>query len=208
MPAKGQPVIADFPVVCLCGSAGAFQVYQDIIEKLPVHTGMAFIVVAHRADSSPARLPWLLGRMTEMEVLTVSDGMKLAPNCIFVGPPHRQMTAEKSLFRLQTYSRSRSWPVLISVFLESLAEECGPRSIAIILSGMGHDGSSALHSIKEGGGRTFAQSDAQFDSMPNRARATGFVDFWLPASRIGESVAKLARASQPISCFSFCTPRK
>ena len=195
MPAKGKLAIQDFPVVCLCGSAGSFQAYQSIIEKLPIVTGMAFIIAAHRADSSPELLPQLLGQMTKMEVMEVEDGMALAPNCIFVGPPHRQMTAEKSLFRLQTYAKSNTWPVLISVFLQSLADECGPRSIAIILSGMGYDGSSALHAIKAGGGRTFAQSDAQFGSMPNRARETGFIDFWLPAYEIGESLAELARAS-------------
>lgn len=105
------------------------------------------------------------------------------------------MTAEKSVFRLEPYAKSNGWPVLISVFLESLADECGPRSIAIILSGMGFDGSSALYSIKTGGGRTFAQSDARWDSMPNRARATGFIDFWQSASEIGESLADLAAGS-------------
>lgn len=80
MPAKEKPAIADFPVVCLCGSAGSLQAFQNVIEKLPVLTGMAFVVLSHRADASPEMLPRLLGRMTKMEVVEVENGMKLAPD--------------------------------------------------------------------------------------------------------------------------------
>ena len=62
--------------------------------------------------------------------------------------------------------------------LHSLADECGPRAIGVILSGTGADGSLGLKAIKASGGFVIAQSpdEADFDGMPLSAIATGAVD--------------------------------
>ena len=41
--------------------------------------------------------------------------------------------------------------------LHSLAEECGPRAVAVILSGTGADGTLGLKAVKENGGLVIAQ---------------------------------------------------
>src|SRR5262249_38290106 len=91
--------------------------------------------------------------------------------------------------RLGPRNPSLGWPVVISGFLQSMARTCAARSIAIILSGMGYDGSDQLGAIKRAGGTTVAQSDAQFRSMPRAAVATGQIDWQLSARDIGKRLA-------------------
>ena len=46
----------------------------------------------------------------------------------------------------------------IDVFFASLAEDRGENAVAIILSGIGHDGTLGAKAIKEKGGLTIAQT--------------------------------------------------
>ncbi|MCP6725863.1 hypothetical protein NL526_27790, partial [Klebsiella pneumoniae] len=68
------------------------------------------------------------------------------------------------------------------------------RSIGVILSGTGADGSFGLRKIKEQGGLTIAQDpkEAQFDSMPQNAISTGQVDLVLPVGDMPWHVLRFA----------------
>ena len=106
-------------------------------------------------------------------------------------PPSVEMTVTNNEFALQPPRKPRGWPMTISIFLLSLAEACGQRAIAVILSGMGHDGSAALKAIKAAGGMTFAQSNAEFGDMPRHAVETGHVDFILSPEEIASTLLEL-----------------
>jgi len=116
--------------------------------------------------------------------------MSLQPDNVFLIPPRVHMTTTGRSFHLKPHQRC-GWPTSISVFLMSLAASVGSRAIAVILSGMAADGSDALGCIKAAGGRTFAQSGAVFDSMPQNAIDTGHVDYVFPASDIAERIARM-----------------
>ncbi len=181
-----------FRVVCLCGSAGALEAYQAILRSLPPDSGMAFVVVAHRAKQNTSLLR-LLAYSTRMPVIEIEEGTHIEPDCVFVMPPHVHMTVTNEAFHLAPCPAVRpGWPTSISAFLSSLAASVGPRAIAVILSGMAYDGSAALSVVKEGGGMTFAQSGADFESMPQHAIDTGHVDFILSAADIGAFLSTMS----------------
>lgn len=127
-----------------------------------------------------------------MAVMNVEQGMRLERNRVFIMPPRMDMTISDNVFQLIKTTEPPGWPKTISLFLFSLAEAIGQRAVAVILSGMDHDGSAALEAIKAKGGVTFAQSDAAFDSMPRHAMETGHVDYLLPSADIGQALLKLA----------------
>ena len=180
-----------FRIVCLCGSAGGYEAYRAILERMPSDTGMAFVIAAHRSIENTNMLPNLLSKRTSMPVVEVIDGTRLMANHVFISPPHMDMSTDGLVLHLAVCSKTDGWPNTISVFLASLARTCGSRSVAIILSGMGFDGASALQAIRDGGGMTFAQSDADRSSMPDAAVATGEIDWHLTAEDIGNHVSHL-----------------
>jgi two-component system CheB/CheR fusion protein len=153
---------------------------------------MAFVIAPHRSLKNPELLQQVLARVTAMPVLDVQEGMLLEPNRVHLMPPGVEMTVKNNEFALQPPRQSRGWPTTISVFLHSLAEAYGQRTVAVILSGVGHDGSAALEAIKAAGGLTFAQSDAVFDDMPRNAVETGHVDFILSTAEIAKALLELS----------------
>lgn len=182
---------ANFRIVCLCGSAGALSAYVEILHALPVNTGMAFIVLTHRRTGSPCWLPQIIGRATRMRVIEVEDGTLLAPDQVFIMPPGTEMRTDGTTLRLVDRSDAHGWPDTFDVFLSSLAESTQGRATAVILSGMAADGSSALNAIRASGGTTFAQSDADYSSMPDCAMDTGKVDFSGPCNELSRHIAAL-----------------
>ena len=187
----------DFRVVCLGGSAGGLEAYKGILRNLPADTGMAFVVAQHQRFEHMHLLSQILAGVTAMPVVEVKQGMLLEPNRVFVMPPGKDMTVKGDEFDLQTTLKARGWPITISLFLLSLAEAYGHRAVAVILSGMGQDGSSALKAVKAAGGVTFAQSNAAFDSMPRHAVQTGHVDFILPPPEIAQALLDLRFNNSP-----------
>jgi len=193
-PATKAPA-ASFPVVCLGGSAGGLSAYKQILRELPADFNMAIVIVAHRARQNAMFLVPLLAKVTTMEVVEAKEGMRLQPNRVHVAPPQKAITTDGMVLRLKR-TEVIGWPTSIDAFLFSLAKQCASRAIAIILSGMGYDGSVALQAIKDAGGVTFAQSDASWGSMPQSAVNTGHVDFVLTASEIGKQLAMMSEESQ------------
>ena len=189
----GEKIPPTFPIVCIGGSAGSLAAYVDILKQVPAKSGIAIVIVSHRALVESGRLLVLLARATKMQVLEATEGMLLAPDRIFVAPPHRGITTDGVALRIAVVpTEYRGWPTVISDFLFSLASMCNSRAIAIIVSGAGHDGSGALAAVKKAGGRTLAQSDASHREMPQAAMDTMQVDHILTAREIGGYLAGLS----------------
>jgi len=133
----------------------------------------------------------LLALATRMPVIEISDGLELTPNCIFVMPPGFHMRIEGVRVFLNEF-HAWGWPTTLSGFLNSLTESLGPPSAAVILSGVGNDGSAALAGIKKTGGLTLAQSDPRWSGMPDCAIRTGHVDSVLNSAGIANALMAFA----------------
>ncbi|GAA4502182.1 chemotaxis protein CheB [Hymenobacter ginsengisoli] len=172
-----------FPVVALCGSAGALEAFERFFAHLPPSSGLAFVVVVHRApdpEQSDA-LTQVLQGFTQLPVAEAHDGLRVRPNHVYVIPPgHDLSLLHGSLFLLKpTQPASRRLP--IDFFLQTLAKDVGERAVCIIFSGLGSDGTIGLKMVMENFGMVMAQDPetAAFDAMPRAAMATEFVDFVL-----------------------------
>jgi chemotaxis response regulator CheB len=180
-----------FPIVCIGGSAGSLPAYGEILRQLPSDAGFAIVVVSHRRDAG--HLVPLLARFARMKVVEATDGVLLESGCVFVTPSSRGITTDGAVLNLDAGpQKTHGWPTVISEFLFSVASSCRSRGIAIIVSGMGYDGSPALSAIKAQGGWTLAQSDPQYSGMPQAAIDTNQVDFVVTSEEIGKYLAFLS----------------
>ena len=78
----------------------------------------------------------------------------------------------------------------IDIFFDSLAESQKDKSIGVILSGTGTDGTKGVTAIKRNGGYVIVQDpeSAKFNGMPNSAIESGNVDAILPPELIPEEI--------------------
>src|SRR5262249_33997663 len=161
-----------------------------LLASLPEDTGMTFVLVQHLAPKHESMLSELLSKATRMPVVEVKEGVRVAPNCVYVIPPNADMTIMDGVLHLSPISPDRARRMPIDMFLRSLAEDQQGRAIGVILSGTASDGTLGIQAIKALGGVTFAQNDesAKYNAMPRSAVAAGNVDYVLPPELIAREL--------------------
>ena len=195
MPKGGGAVALPLRVVGIGASAGGLEALKLLLAKLPVDSGLAFVVLQHLPPSQTGQLAKLLATSTTMPVLDVKTGQRLLANMVFVVPPHTAAVISRGALSLRT-AKSGSRPRLpIDELFGSLAKTLGDRAVGVVLSGTAHDGTEGLRAIRVAGGLTLVQdpSTAQFDQMPRSAIAANVVDVVLPPAAIGEQVGDLSK---------------
>lgn len=194
MSIKVGPSVKDFPVACVGGSAGGLDAYIRLLQNLPADMGVAIVIVNH-ITSMPTHLHEVLPRFTTMPVDLITESLQIEPNRIFIIPENRDLHVLNGEFCLQSISKPRGWPDVITVFLRSLTRHWDGKLIAIIVSGYDGDGAAALCGIKEIGGITIAQklSTASQPDMPESAIASGCIDFVLSPEDIAKEIMRIAR---------------
>lgn len=182
-----------FPVVGLGASAGGLPALLRFFEHMPNNSGMAFVVVMHLSPDHESNADSILQKATRMPVSKVTEPTPVERNKVYVISPGMQLSMNDSYLRVTDQPPDRPRHIAIDVFLRTLADAHREYGIGIVLSGSGSDGATGLVRIKEQGGVTFAQapSDAEYDSMPRSAIATGAVDFVLPVVEIPQKLVDL-----------------
>jgi len=172
-----------FPIVGIGASAGGLEALEQFLRQVPQGSGMAFVIVQHLDPTHKGIMPELLQRTTGMEVFQVKDRMRVKPNCVYAIPPNKDMSILHGVLHLFEPTAPRGLRLPIDFFLRSLAEDRQERSIGVILSGMGSDGTMGLRAIKEKAGVALVQepASARFDSMPKSAIEAGLADLVAPA---------------------------
>jgi two-component system CheB/CheR fusion protein len=175
-----------FPIVGIGASAGGLEALVQFLEHVPANSGMAFAVVQHLDPIHKGMLPELLQRTTAMKVVQVTDRTRVRPNCVYVIPPNSDMSLFHGMLHLLAPAVPRGLRLPIDFFFRSLAEDQHERSIGVILSGMGSDGTLGLRAIKEKAGVALVQdpATAKFDAMPRSAIEAGLADFVAPAEEL------------------------
>ena len=185
----------DLLIAAIGASAGGIEAFTELVTSLPADTGMAFVLVQHLDPKHHSILTELLSKKTEMKVTEVTDGMGVEANHVYVIPPNATMSISNHMLLLGPREESRGLHMSIDHFMRTLAEEQGNRSIGVILSGSGTDGTLGMAEIQAQGGVTFAQDEAsaKYDGMPRSAIAAGCVDYVLPPKGIARELARIAR---------------
>lgn len=163
----------------------------------PPDAGIAFVVVQHLDPDHKGALVELLQRATAMPVVQVEDGQDVEADRVHVIPPGMEMSLLHGRLHLLPLSQPRGLNLPIDCFFRSLAADREQRSIGVVLSGMGSDGTLGLRAIKEKAGAAFVQSptSATFTGMPGSAIAAGVADVVAPVEELpGRIVAFLRHA--------------
>jgi len=189
-----------FPIVGIGASAGGLEALELFFENVPKNSGMAYVVIQHLDPNHVGILPELLQRTTEMKVLRVTEHLKVLPNHVYVIPPNKSMSILNGYLHLFKPVELRGLRLPIDYFFRSLADDQQEKSIGIILSGMGSDGSLGLKAIKEKNGIVLVQDplSAKFDGMPQSAINAVIVDILAAANELPEKLISFLKYTPSI----------
>lgn len=173
----------DIPeIVCIAASTGGPGALSTVLKDLPADFPVPIVVVQHITNGFGEGFVSWLNNICKMSVKSVKAGIGIEPGTIYVAPDdYHLLVGPDKKFRL-----NKSLPVsglrpYATYLLNSLAEYFGDRTMGIILTGMGRDGSDGIKSIKLAGGVTVAQNEESciVFGMPKEAIAMGVVDYVL-----------------------------
>jgi two-component system chemotaxis response regulator CheB len=187
---------SEFKVVGVASSAGGVKALSALLSSLKADFPSPVVIVQHVDPTHPSMMADILNRRSQLVIKQAREGDKLAPGTVFIAPPDHHLLVNPD----GTLSLSHSELVHFvrpsaDLLFESLAASYGARSIAVVLTGSGQDGSLGVTAIKKVGGTVIAQDEesSEFFGMPRAAIATGDVDYVVPLDKIGELLLSLVR---------------
>ena len=159
-------------LVVIGGSAGALEVLQKVLARLPVDFAPATAIVIHLPAEGPDLLTENFSSRTALRVKPAEDKEPIEGGTIYFATPDYHLLVEKGrTFALSVDERVHYSRPAIDVLFESAAETYGERLLGVILSGANADGAAGLRAIARAGGITAVQSleSAEMIAMPAAA---------------------------------------
>ena len=183
-----------FDVVVIGASAGGLVALAKLLADLPRSIPVAMALVLHLRADRQSLLTNVLARYTPLSVLWAEDGGRLRVGALTVAPPGQHVIVHAGgMLSLEDsppvhYSRPS-----VDALFTSAASVFGPRTLAVILTGNGHDGADGALAVHRAGGVVIAQDKAssEFFSMPGAAIELGGVSYVLPIESIAPALRRL-----------------
>lgn len=188
-----------FPVVALVASSGGLDALTQVLAKLPGDLPAAVLVVQHLQPEHPSQLAAILDHRTDLTVATARNGDELLPSRVLVAPEGRHLlvTSEARIGLIDSGTLPPSRPSA-DLMLATLAVTCGPRVLAVVLTGKGTDAQAGIRAVAYCGGTVLAQDQATSAhfGMPGAAIDTTLVEQVVALPDIADSILAHVRDNQ------------
>ncbi len=183
----------DFFIVGIGASAGGIQALEEFFSNISDHPNAAFVVIQHLSPDFRSMMSEILQRKTVMQVRRVEEAMPIQAGTVYVMPPGKNILLQDRRFVLIDRAAHLNYP--INLFFASMAQDFAERTIGVVLTGSGSDGTEGLQQISRAGGVVLAQTpeSAQFSSMPVNAIASGIVDKILSPPELARAIYDIVR---------------
>jgi len=181
---RGANPLPWFVAIGASGGQGLNDI-KDLLAVLPPNLDAVVMVVLHRPWESPSYLRNILDRATAMNVQIASQGDQLDVGTVYVGEPSDHLTlAARCLGTVTSDPTKLHRNRTIDLLFKSIAENGGPRTIGVVLSGSLDDGSRGLAAMHDAGGLTMVMRPGQDSTggMPENA-----IHFDGPIDEIGSA---------------------
>lgn len=187
-----KPGTGSSRIVAIGASSGGPYALRALLPRIPRNFGAGIVVVQHMPENFTTMLAHWLDEICEINVREAGCGDLVAPGTALIAPGGCHLRLKRRSAGAEVVL-DRGVPVnghmpSVEVLFQSVAKEYGRDATAIIMTGMGNDGSSAIGEVKKAGGRTVAQDEESCAvyGMPRLAVDNGYVEKVIPLSGIAE----------------------
>ena len=182
-------------IVCIGTSTGGPRALQQVITSLPKDIDAPLLVVQHMPPGFTKSLANRLDSLSQIRVKEAEDGEILQKGTAYIAPGGFHLKV-KSVGSTLAISLSQSPPrnghrPSVDVMFESISTIKNYSKIAVIMTGMGSDGSKGLVEMKKNGivkAIAESQDTSIVFGMPKAAIATNMVDEVANVENIAQSI--------------------
>ena len=178
-------------VLLIGASTGGPRTLEAVLSELPASFPFPVLVAQHMPASFTGPFAHRLDNVCRLRVTEVNTLQSLKPGTVYIGRGGADLHLVKRLSGLGVVSKPENtsylWHPSVELLGRSALEQVpAERLIAVMLTGMGHDGADAFTEIRKHGGRTVAESEesAVVFGMPGELVRRGGALLTLPSHQI------------------------
>jgi two-component system chemotaxis response regulator CheB len=183
--------------IVIGASTGGPRALSTLVPDLCERTELPILIVQHMPVGFTRPLAESLERLTSRRTIEADEGLLLESKTVYIAPAGRHLllrgTSLQPLMRLTDQPPENGCRPSADVLFRSAAALLGPGALAIILTGMGRDGTTGLGAVRRAGGYVIAQDETSSVvwGMPGSAVEAGVVDQVEPLDRIAQAVEQM-----------------
>lgn len=198
---KAEKQIFDNTIIAIGTSTGGPRALQQVLTDLPGDFSPPILIVQHMPPGFTKSLANRLNTLTKIEVKEAVDGEIVKNNTAYIAPGNFHMKVIKIgqtlKIKLTKESFRNGHRPAVDVLFDSVATLTRINKIAVVLTGMGNDGTEGIKRLNETDPQTIVLSEAKETAivfgMPKAAIETDLVDHVVPLQHVGEMLVKLER---------------
>jgi two-component system, chemotaxis family, protein-glutamate methylesterase/glutaminase len=183
--------------VVIGSSTGGPNALAEVIGRLPGNLRVPVLVAQHMP---PIYTTYLAQRLDSLGPLTVREaihGEVVTSGIVYIAPGDHHLELRPSATGA-TVALTQSAPVnhcrpAVDVLFSNAAAVWGKHTLAVVLTGMGHDGRDGSAALRALGAQVLVQDEATSVvwGMPGAVHAAGLADEVLPVDKIAAAIVRL-----------------
>ncbi len=187
-------------IVAIGASTGGPSALAEIFTRLPRDLGVPIVLVQHMPPMFTRLLAERLTARSAIHVQEGASGAHLHPGQAYIAPGnfHMAVVYDGTSQRLLVHQDPpvNSCRPAVDVLFRSVAKVFGAHALAVLLTGMGHDGVRGCEAVREASGRIIVQDEASSVvwGMPGYVAKAGLADRIMPVALIADEIIRRVQA--------------
>jgi two-component system, chemotaxis family, protein-glutamate methylesterase/glutaminase len=184
------PTLSGEWIVLIGCSTGGPKALPEVLSRLPGNLPAPVLVVQHMPEGFTKSFAERLNWISPLEVKEAEDGEEIQKGKIYIAPGNRHMTLKGNKVHLDDGPKINFVRPAVDVLMNSVAPMFGPRTVGVILTGMGSDGAVGMELIKKNGGKTIVQNEETcvVYGMPKAVADRNAADRIVPLEDIAKNI--------------------
>lgn len=179
-------------------STGGPNALNKMLPELPADINVPILIVQHMPPVFTKSLAASLDKKCRLTVKEAEDREPIRPNVVYIAPGGKQMKLVAAtdglnrLIKITDDPPENSCKPSADYLFRSIGDYYLGRTTAVIMTGMGSDGTRGLEILKNKGAHIIAQDKAScvVYGMPKAPIERGYADIIAPLGKIAEEIVK------------------
>jgi two-component system chemotaxis response regulator CheB len=189
-----KPNSFDIHIIGIGISTGGPAALQVFIPKLPAEFPVPILIAQHMPPYFTKSLSVRLDSLSKISVKEAENGEKARAGCAYLAPGGRQMRINKrGIIEINDEPLNELYKPSVDILINSIVDSYRHFALGIIMTGMGHDGSTALKRLNDVGGYVISQDidSCVVGGMPKSVIDLNIASEIHPLGEIANAVASL-----------------
>ncbi len=188
-------------IVTIGISTGGPNALTQMLPKLPGDLGVPVLIVQHMPPVFTKSLAASLDKKCALSVKEAEEGEPIQANVVYIAPGGKQMKlsagadGKNRCIKLTNDPPENSCRPSVDYLFRSVGDYYVGRATAVIMTGMGSDGTKGLGILKNKGAHIIGQDEAScvVYGMPKAPADLGYLHVVAPLSKIADEIVKSVR---------------